>query len=94
MDQRVLLPVPRLVHLDVTDNQLGSVKEDTFEKSRALEKLHTDDYKFCCIAPHVEECTPEADEFSSCEDLMANPALQVTHSKRHQTALLGKARRQ
>ena len=35
----------------------------------------TNDYEYVFFS--VEKCVPEADEFSSCDDLMANSALQV-----------------
>ena len=35
----------------------------------------TNDYEYVFFS--VEKCVPKADEFSSCDDLMANSALQV-----------------
>ena len=67
-----------LRRLILTDNHLEHVSEDAFLGLTNLKVINTDAYKFCCIAKHVEVCTPEADEFSSCEDLMANNALQVS----------------
>lgn len=67
-----------LRHLVITDNVLSDVSEDAFDALKNLEEINTDAYKFCCIAKDVEVCTPEADEFSSCEDLMSNSALQVS----------------
>ena len=43
----------------------------------ALDTLNAEEYAICCVASHVMTCTPEADEFSSCEDLMANRTLQI-----------------
>jgi len=37
----------------------------------------TDEFRFCCLARHVESCLPPRDEFSSCEDLMSNLVLRV-----------------
>ncbi|CAG2173986.1 unnamed protein product [Oppiella nova] len=39
----------------------------------------TDEFRFCCLARHVETCypAPESLEFSSCEDLMSNSILRV-----------------
>ena len=37
----------------------------------------TDEFRFCCLARHVEFCLPPPDEFSSCEDLMSNLVLRV-----------------
>src|SRR6266487_1400020 len=39
----------------------------------------TDEFRFCCLARHVEQCSPAPEkwEFSSCEDLMSNIVLRV-----------------
>ena len=69
-----------LQHLNLKNNQLNKLHDETFD-SRALpllEQLHTDAYKFCCIAKHVRKCTPEPDEFSSCQDLLSNRSLQIS----------------
>ena len=65
----------RLRILDLTGNDITLMDLDTFNDLH-LTELHTDDYKFCCYAPHVHNCTPERDVYSSCEDLMANRFLQ------------------
>lgn len=57
---------------------LETASLSTFTEAVALQELHTDAFKFCCIAEHVPTCTPEADQFSSCQDLMANHALQIS----------------
>ena len=68
-----------LRRLIISDNRmLKDVPQDTFVSLDTLETLNTDAYKYCCIAKHVPECTPEPDEFSSCEDLMANYILQIS----------------
>ena len=48
--------------------------------TRFLFTLHSefDEFRFCCLARGVEKCLPEADEFSSCEDLMSNYLLRIT----------------
>ena len=76
--KETFIPLKVIHHLTLKDNQLQDVTEDTFDTVPTLRILHTDAYKFCCIASQVEECTPEADEFSSCQDLMANPTLQIS----------------
>ena len=73
-----LAPLVQINHLLLTENILSDVTQDVFEGSPTLKELNTDAYKFCCIAPQTEVCTPEADEFSSCEDLMDNYALQMS----------------
>ena len=66
----------RLRILDLTGNDIALMDLGTFDNLQ-LTELHTDEYKFCCYAPHVQTCTPERDAYSSCEDLMANSFLQV-----------------
>lgn len=73
-----LSPFVNLQRLILTENELEDVSKDTFTATENLEVLNTDAFKFCCIAANVKECTPEPDEFSSCEDLMANYALQIS----------------
>ncbi|GFS05710.1 G-protein coupled receptor GRL101 [Elysia marginata] len=49
----------------------------------------TDEYRFCCLAPAVETCQPEPDEFSSCEDLMSNGILRIAIWAQGLVALFG-----
>ena len=70
--------MPVLHHLKLQSNEVDDLALDTFELLTNLYELNTDDYKFCCIAKQASICTPEADEFSSCEDLLANRALQIS----------------
>ncbi|KAI0226424.1 hypothetical protein LSAT2_023008 [Lamellibrachia satsuma] len=70
--------LPALERLLLNDNNLQNVAVDTFKAAVRLKELATDAFKFCCIAPHVATCSPQPDEFSSCEDLMTNPLLQVS----------------
>ena len=67
-----------LRHLILHNNQLNDFTLDAFSSLVTLAELNSDEYKFCCIATQVDVCTPEADEFSSCEDLMANFPLQIS----------------
>ena len=67
-----------LQHIVIMKNPLTDVTQDAFVNVPTLITLESDAFKFCCIAKHVQFCTPEPDEFSSCEDLMANFALQVS----------------
>ena len=74
----VLPEIAPLQHLILTDNRLKSIQSEVLTSLLYLKTLKTDAYKFCCIAKQVDVCTPEADEFSSCEDLMDNFALQIS----------------
>ena len=78
LTRETLLPLVHLSHLVITGNTLSVVKQNVFQGIPTLRELNSDAYKFCCIAPQAEVCTPEPDEFSSCEDLMANYTLQIT----------------
>ena len=77
LSRNVFDPLQSLQKLVLTENILGTIPKDTFNGLLSLTVLNTDAFKFCCIATHVETCTPPGDEFSSCSDLMANYALQV-----------------
>ncbi|CAD5116857.1 DgyrCDS5699 [Dimorphilus gyrociliatus] len=76
--QEFLNPFTNIQHLILIENQLNDVSKNAFSSLKNLEILNTDAFKFCCIATNVKKCTPEPDEFSSCEDLMANYALQIS----------------
>ena len=68
-----------LRHLIIENNErLESVEQDTFDGLRSLQILNSDAFKFCCVADNAELCTPAGDEFSNCEDLMANYPLQIS----------------
>ncbi|PAA85960.1 hypothetical protein BOX15_Mlig009194g3 [Macrostomum lignano] len=50
----------------------------TFSKLSRLDNLYTDSFKFCCLADGIAvNCTPPADGFSSCDDLLGDLAQQV-----------------
>ncbi len=78
LSYQTLSHLPKLHHLILTNNPNLDLIKGTFDGSLSLRILNSDAYKFCCVARSVETCTPEADEFSSCEDLMSNFALQVS----------------
>ncbi|XP_076359007.1 G-protein coupled receptor GRL101-like [Tachypleus tridentatus] len=67
----------QLISLDLTHNRIATMESRVFVGLRALKNLDTDEFRFCCLAPHVIECYPKPDEFSSCEDLMSNTVLRV-----------------
>lgn len=69
-----------LEELLITENNIKEVELDIFNDLLRLESLHSDEFRFCCIAKQADVCLPEPDEFSSCEDLMSNFALQVSSS--------------
>ena len=53
--------------------------ESLFGGVQKIEKLKTDEFKFCCVKPQnlpEDQCFPEKDEFSSCDDLIRNEILR------------------
>ncbi|XP_071809330.1 uncharacterized protein [Asterias amurensis] len=66
-----------LQHLDMSNNGLKRYPPDLFSDLPSLETLHSDKYLFCCMVDGLKECTPEPDQFSSCEDLMRNEVLRI-----------------
>lgn len=65
-----------LRRLDMRGNSISVFRQDVFESLRSLQQLHTDSFKFCClVAPQLpfEQCLPQSDEISDCEDLMSSP---------------------
>lgn len=79
LNREVMVTLMSLRIFNMSGNpRLEKVDLETFDDNSYMTELHTDAYKFCCVASQVELCTPEADEFSSCEDLMANYPLQIS----------------
>ncbi|XP_071945434.1 G-protein coupled receptor GRL101-like [Antedon mediterranea] len=69
----------KLEYLDISDNNIDLENKDIFVDLQSLKTLKSDDYFFCCLldsARHIE-CTPTADIFSSCENLMQNQIIRV-----------------
>ncbi|XP_022258157.1 G-protein coupled receptor GRL101-like, partial [Limulus polyphemus] len=67
----------QLLSLDLTYNKVTHMESRIFVGLMMLKKLRSDEFRFCCLAPHVAECYPAPDEFSSCKDLMSNIVLRV-----------------
>lgn len=66
-------------HISFTENDIKMFNKEIFTGLIGLERLITPEFKFCCIRPnYVEEenCYPQKDEFSSCDDLMRHSVLQ------------------
>ena len=61
----------------ILNNDIKTVEQDTFNDLLNIETLYSDEFRFCGIAKQADVCLPKPDEFSSCEDLMANYTLQV-----------------
>jgi hypothetical protein len=79
LNRDLMLTLRSLSVFNMSGNpNLDSVPRKSFDDVIFLQELRTDAFKFCCVAEHVPLCTPEPDEFSSCQDLMANYTLQIT----------------
>ncbi|XP_068207301.1 G-protein coupled receptor GRL101-like isoform X2 [Palaemon carinicauda] len=77
LDEAVFTGLRNLQKLDLTKNELEILSERTFQSLSLLSYLATDEWRWCCLVEHIETCLPEADQFSSCEDLMSNTVLRV-----------------
>ncbi|XP_065211228.1 G-protein coupled receptor GRL101-like [Planococcus citri] len=73
----VFIGMPSLIHLDLRNNPIISIEAHVFKVTNNLNYLFLDEFRFCCVAKHVEFCYPPPDEFSSCEDLMSNILLRI-----------------
>ncbi|XP_038067180.1 uncharacterized protein LOC119737135 [Patiria miniata] len=77
--------------LDISNNSLRVFPQDLFSGITSLQTLHSDKYLFCCMVGDIQECTPEPDQFSSCEDLMRNHVLRAFNWILGLSAFLGNA---
>ncbi|XP_068207435.1 G-protein coupled receptor GRL101-like [Palaemon carinicauda] len=77
LDEAVFTGLRNLHKLDLTNNELAILSGRIFQGLPRLAYLATDEWRWCCLVKHVETCLPEADQFSSCEDLMSNIVLRV-----------------
>ncbi|KAL4221448.1 hypothetical protein ACF0H5_019705 [Mactra antiquata] len=83
------LSVDNIIFEGNTITQFGT---GLFRGISNLKSLRTSAYKYCCVAPdYLNEfsCYPAKDEFSSCDDLMRNSALQTILWLMGVIALLG-----
>ncbi|RZF48230.1 hypothetical protein LSTR_LSTR006197 [Laodelphax striatellus] len=77
LEEGILQGMHRLLSLDLRNNQIKVIATQVFLNTPNLQKLVTDEFRFCCLARHVIHCEPPPDEFSSCEDLMSNIVLRI-----------------
>nr|CAD7402879.1 unnamed protein product [Timema poppensis] len=77
VSQGAFVGLRSLVGLDLSSNSIKIISSNVLRSASSLEKLVTDEFRFCCLARHVTLCLPPPDEFSSCEDLMSNLVLRV-----------------
>ena len=79
------LPVLHVLHIN--GNKIRNIAKNSLS-SGSLNNLSTDAYRFCCLS-NATKCSPEPDEFSSCDDLLANKTLQIAIWILGAMALLG-----
>ncbi|XP_075225702.1 G-protein coupled receptor GRL101-like [Lycorma delicatula] len=77
LEELTLRGLSGLLSLDLSKNKIRLIAPHVFLNTPIMEKLITDEFRFCCLARHVNHCEPPRDEFSSCEDLMSNLVLRV-----------------
>ena len=65
-----------LEYVNLEKNQISSLPKASIH-NLAIKKLRTDKYMFCCLAEKAGSCNPLPDEFSSCDDLIANSFLRI-----------------
>ncbi len=71
--------IHKLRRLILPNNPRINILKSDLDQLMELEYLETDNFKYCCYVREVvpeENCLPERDEFSSCEDLMRRPVLK------------------
>ena len=78
IESGAFIGLDNLIILNLERNEIKNLSDDTFKPLRNLQNLRSDAFEFCCKAAHAQKCTPGADEFSSCSDLLSSPYLQVT----------------
>ena len=93
IEQKHFQGLTSLRYLHISDNNiaLGPDKADVFS-NLDLKFLASDDYTFCCYADLVagkDECLPEKDAFSSCEDLLSSVVQRAALWLMGWVALLG-----
>ena len=73
-----------LMAIDMSNNMLILVSvADLPSYSQLLREVKTDLLYICCLLPHVANCKPQADQFSSCHNLL--------HSAHHKILITGQA---
>ncbi|XP_071964993.1 uncharacterized protein [Antedon mediterranea] len=77
IDNNVFIDINNTIELFMQGNLIDEISGTAFDSLTELRILVSDDYRFCCLATTTTSCTPEADEFSSCADLMRHQALRV-----------------
>ena len=69
----------RTKRLYLKGTDIHTFGSDLFKGLEQIDYLFTDDFKFCCFRPYyltAENCLPQQNEFSSCDDLMRNGILR------------------
>ncbi|XP_066277461.1 G-protein coupled receptor GRL101-like [Branchiostoma lanceolatum] len=83
----------KLVNLRLQDNQITEFGPGMFDGLTELSELHSDSYLFICVAltqtKQLDTFSPQPNELSSCEDLIARQGLRVVMWTFASFAILG-----
>ncbi|XP_071944167.1 uncharacterized protein [Antedon mediterranea] len=79
IDEMAFSELAELEYLDISANDIEQVDKNIFMDLTSLKTLISDDHSFCCLLnPSMDvDCTPAADVFSSCANLMQNEILRI-----------------
>ncbi|XP_071819213.1 uncharacterized protein [Apostichopus japonicus] len=87
-------PLSELGILDIQSTSLTDVSDEVFSGLWSLKALYSDKFFFCCLfeqTRELDECLPEAGQFSSCKDLMKSRFLRISLWVLGVAAVLGNA---
>lgn len=73
--------INNLTYLDIRYNKISQISESLLSNI-TVKTIATDAFRFCCALSRssntvIDSCSPAPNQFSSCDDLMANTTLQV-----------------
>lgn len=73
LQENVFNGLPDLQGLMMSRNKIEFFSKSDFQDLSSLQFLEGDDYMFCCfVTLQLDKCQPQANVFSSCDDLMSN----------------------
>ncbi|XP_033110165.1 G-protein coupled receptor GRL101-like [Anneissia japonica] len=79
IDIETFAGLAELEYLDISGNDIGEIDKNIFKDLTSIKRLISDEYAFCCLLNEKDDvnCTPDADVFSSCANLMQKEVLRV-----------------
>ena len=73
--------LPNLEKLDITNNAISFFPVDVYEGLDFLQEIYTDNSKLCCsqlLSHGLKQCFADADEISSCENLLRSNLYRIS----------------